>query len=81
MPSPAACGSPGADGRAADSGSVRDGRARRREACIVSTRGSWSQEFLVWMAMMDAPMQVLEPPELIDVAKSLVTRLAAAAAA
>jgi hypothetical protein len=32
------------------------------------------------MAMMDAPFQVLEPPELVDTAKSLVTRLAAAAA-
>jgi predicted DNA-binding transcriptional regulator YafY len=49
------------------------------DACIVSTRGSWSQEFLVWMAMMDAPMQVLEPPELVEAARSLVTRLAAAA--
>ena len=27
-------------------------------ACIVSTRGSWSQEFLVWMPLIDAPMQV-----------------------
>jgi hypothetical protein len=49
------------------------------DACIVATRGSWSQEFLVWMAMMDAPMQVLDPPELVDAARSLVTRLAAAA--
>jgi hypothetical protein len=49
------------------------------EACVVSTRGSWSSEFLVWMAMMDVPMQVLDPPELVDAAKSLVTRLAAAA--
>jgi hypothetical protein len=31
------------------------------------------------MAMMDAPMQVLEPPELVEAARSLVTRLAAAA--
>jgi hypothetical protein len=49
------------------------------DACIVSTRGSWSQEFLVWMAMMDTPMRVLDPPELVDAARSLVTRLAAAA--
>src|SRR5262249_13199139 len=48
-------------------------------ACIVSTRGSWSQEFLVWMARMDAPMQVLDPPEPVEAAKTLVTRLAAAA--
>jgi predicted DNA-binding transcriptional regulator YafY len=49
------------------------------DACIVSTRGSWSQEFLVWMALMDAPMEVLEPPELVDAARSMVARLAAAA--
>lgn len=48
-------------------------------ACIVSTRGSWSQEFLVWMALMDAPMEVLEPPELVDAARAMVARLAAAA--
>ncbi len=48
-------------------------------ACIVSTRGSWSQEFLVWMALLDAPMEVLEPPELVEAARSMVARLAAAA--
>jgi predicted DNA-binding transcriptional regulator YafY len=48
-------------------------------ACIVSTRGSWSHEFLVWMALMDAPIEVLGPPELVDAARSMVTRLAAAA--
>jgi predicted DNA-binding transcriptional regulator YafY len=49
------------------------------DACIVSTRGSWSQEFLVWMALLDAPMEVLDPPELVDAARSMVARLAAAA--
>jgi predicted DNA-binding transcriptional regulator YafY len=49
------------------------------DACVVSTRGSWSQEFLVWMALMDAPIEVLEPPELVDAARSMVARLAAAA--
>ena len=49
------------------------------DACVVSTRGSWSQEFLVWMALMDAPIEVLEPPELVDAARSIVARLAAAA--
>ncbi|MFL5863117.1 MAG: helix-turn-helix transcriptional regulator [Solirubrobacteraceae bacterium] len=47
--------------------------------CIVSTRGWWSREFLVWMALLDAPMEVLDPPELVEAAKSLVQRLAAAA--
>ena len=49
------------------------------DACIVSTRGHWSREFLVWMALLDAPMQVLSPPELVDAARLMVTRLAAAA--
>ena len=49
------------------------------DACVVSTRGHWSREFLVWMALLDAPMQVLSPPELVDAARSMVTRLAAAA--
>jgi predicted DNA-binding transcriptional regulator YafY len=49
------------------------------EACIISTRGSWSTEFMVWMALMDAPMQVLEPPEFVEAARSMVARLAAAA--
>jgi hypothetical protein len=31
------------------------------------------------MALLDAPMEVLSPPELVDAAKSLVTRLSAAA--
>jgi hypothetical protein len=31
------------------------------------------------MALMDAPIEVLEPPELVDAARSMVARLAAAA--
>jgi predicted DNA-binding transcriptional regulator YafY len=49
------------------------------DACIVTTRGGWSREFLVWMALLDAPLEVLGPPELADAARALVTRLAAAA--
>jgi predicted DNA-binding transcriptional regulator YafY len=49
------------------------------EACIVTTRGAWSREFLVWMALLDEPMEVLGPPELAEAARTLVTRLAAAA--
>jgi predicted DNA-binding transcriptional regulator YafY len=48
-------------------------------ACIVTTRGSWSREFLVWTALLDEPMTVLGPPELAEAARSLVARLAAAA--
>jgi predicted DNA-binding transcriptional regulator YafY len=49
------------------------------EACVVTTRGAWSRNFLIWMAMLDEPMEVLGPPELVEVARNLVARLAAAA--
>jgi predicted DNA-binding transcriptional regulator YafY len=45
------------------------------EACIVTTRGAWSRHFLVWMALLDEPMQVLGPQELIVAAHGLVNRL------
>ncbi|MFZ0090116.1 MAG: YafY family protein [Solirubrobacteraceae bacterium] len=48
------------------------------DVCVVSTRGPWSRSFLVWMALLEAPMEVLEPPELADAARSLVARLGAA---
>ena len=34
------------------------------DCCIVTTRGPWSRHFLVWMALLDQPMEVLGPPEL-----------------
>ena len=49
------------------------------DACIVTTRGAWSRSFLVWMAMLDEPMEVLGPPELAEAARALVQRLGAAA--
>jgi predicted DNA-binding transcriptional regulator YafY len=49
------------------------------DACVVTTRGAWSRSFLIWMAMLDEPMEVLGPPELLEVARNLVARLAAAA--
>jgi len=47
-------------------------------ACIVTTTGPWSPGFLVWMATLDEPLQVLEPDELISLAQVLAGRLAAA---
>jgi predicted DNA-binding transcriptional regulator YafY len=47
-------------------------------ACIVTTRGAWSRNFLVWMALLDEPMEVLDPPELVEISRALVERLAAA---
>jgi predicted DNA-binding transcriptional regulator YafY len=49
------------------------------DACIVTTRGGWSRNFLVWMALLDEPMELLGPAELIDAARALVARLGAAA--
>jgi predicted DNA-binding transcriptional regulator YafY len=45
------------------------------EACIVTTTGRWSREFVVWMALMDAPMEVLDPPELAAEARRVAERL------
>jgi predicted DNA-binding transcriptional regulator YafY len=47
-------------------------------ACIVTSRGSWSRGFLVWMATLDEPMEVLDPPELVEAARIVVARLAPA---
>jgi predicted DNA-binding transcriptional regulator YafY len=47
--------------------------------CIVTTRGPWSRHFLVWMAQLDEPMEILGPPELTAAAQRLAGRLTAAA--
>ncbi|MGN6868031.1 MAG: helix-turn-helix transcriptional regulator [Solirubrobacteraceae bacterium] len=48
------------------------------ESCIVTSRGRWSHGFLVWMATLDEPMVVLDPPELAEAARTIVARLSAA---
>ncbi len=40
--------------------------------------GSWTRSFLVWTALLDAPVEVLDPPELAEAARTLVARLTAA---
>ena len=47
-------------------------------ACILSTRGPWTREFLVWTALLDVPLDVLGPPELAQAAQVIVSRLTAA---
>jgi predicted DNA-binding transcriptional regulator YafY len=47
-------------------------------ACIVTSRGAWSRGFLVWMAMLDEPMEVLDPPEMVAAAQAAAARLAPA---
>ncbi|HEX4108177.1 MAG TPA: transcriptional regulator [Solirubrobacteraceae bacterium] len=49
------------------------------QACVVTTRGAWSRNFLVWTALLDEPMEVLGPPELAQAARTLVSRLTPAA--
>ncbi|HEY3776383.1 MAG TPA: WYL domain-containing protein [Solirubrobacteraceae bacterium] len=48
------------------------------DGSVITTRGPWRQEFLVWMATLGEPFQVLDPPELADAARGLAERLAAA---
>jgi predicted DNA-binding transcriptional regulator YafY len=48
------------------------------DACVVSTRGAWSRDFLVWMALLDEPITMLGPPELVEAGRRLGSRLAAA---
>src|SRR4051812_20628118 len=45
------------------------------DTCIVTTTGRWSREFLVWMALMDAEVTVLDPPELVEEAGRVVSHL------
>ena len=49
------------------------------DACIVTTRSGWSYSFLVWMATLNEPMRVLDPPDLAEAARALAARLGAAA--
>lgn len=49
------------------------------DACIVTTTGGWSRPFLVWMALLDLELEVLGPPELAAEARTIATRLGAAA--
>jgi predicted DNA-binding transcriptional regulator YafY len=49
------------------------------DACIVTSRTRWSHGFLVWMATLGEPMEVLDPPELAEAARTIAQRLSAAA--
>jgi predicted DNA-binding transcriptional regulator YafY len=47
--------------------------------CVVTSAGGWTRRFLVWIALLDHKITVLEPPELVAEARSLAARLADAA--
>ncbi|HEX5193096.1 MAG TPA: YafY family protein [Solirubrobacteraceae bacterium] len=49
-------------------------------ACIVSTRGAWHTGFVVWMASIGEPIEILGPDELREFAHGVVDRLGAAVA-
>lgn len=51
------------------------------DACIVQTNGAWSRHFLLWLAMLDEPIEVLGPPQLFEAARQLGHRLTASASA
>jgi predicted DNA-binding transcriptional regulator YafY len=46
---------------------------------LVTTRGPWSPYFLVWMSLLDEPIHVVGPPELVAAARSAAARLNEAA--
>lgn len=48
--------------------------------CIVTTRAAWSRQFLVWMTLLEEPIEILGPPELVAAAGSVAERLSAATA-
>jgi predicted DNA-binding transcriptional regulator YafY len=48
------------------------------DASVITTRGPWRQEFLVWVATLGEPFEILDPPELVDAARTLAERLASA---
>jgi predicted DNA-binding transcriptional regulator YafY len=49
------------------------------DGALITTRGPWRQDFLVWMATLGEPFEVLGPPGLAQAARALSERLAAAA--
>jgi predicted DNA-binding transcriptional regulator YafY len=44
-------------------------------ACIVTTVGPWSRNFLVWAALLDVELEVLGPPEMTTAAAAVASRL------
>ena len=41
------------------------------DACIIRSRGPWSRHFLMWAALLDEPIEVLAPAELVETARRL----------
>jgi predicted DNA-binding transcriptional regulator YafY len=46
-------------------------------ACVIRSNGPWSRHFLMWAALLNEPIEVLGPPELVETARQLGSRLSA----
>ena len=49
------------------------------DSCVVTSTRGWSRQFLMWCALLDEPMEILGPPELISLAGGIGARLTEAA--
>jgi predicted DNA-binding transcriptional regulator YafY len=50
------------------------------DACLLTTHRAWSRHTLVWVALLEEPLEILGPPELTAMAAGLGDRLSRAAA-
>lgn len=48
-------------------------------ACILTSLRGWSRGFLVWVALLEEPIEIIGPPELTALAGTIGARLSAAA--
>ena len=44
-------------------------------SCVVTTLGPWSVTFLLWMTLLDVPMEVVGPPQFLAAAQAFAARL------
>ncbi|HWT93755.1 MAG TPA: WYL domain-containing protein, partial [Solirubrobacteraceae bacterium] len=45
------------------------------DACVLTSAGGWTRQFLVWAALLDHELTVLDPPELVAEARAVGDRL------
>jgi len=51
------------------------------DACVLTSVGGWTRQFLVWTALLDLDVTVLDPPGLVAEARTVGARLTRAAGA
>ena len=74
------CHAPAAEIRARVPPRIAAVEPEGEDACVVTTSGPWSRSFLVWAALLDVSLEILEPEEMRAAAAAIVARLAPAAA-